>query len=204
MSLGGENGAAASAVIAALRVPVLLSHPPPGVSVDQFTSVKVRNPNGSFGQLPGGGGVVTDTFAVPLCPSEVAVMPALPAATAVTRPVAETVATAVFVLAQLIVRPVSTLPLASLSTAVACVVWPTMRLLVPNDTVTEATGTAITTTCTEPLTPPLVAVMVVVPAASAVMSPVALMLAATRLELDHVTVRPVSTLPLASLSIADA
>jgi hypothetical protein len=148
--------------------------------------------------------VVTDTFAVPLWPSAVAVMLALPVATAVTSPVVETVATAVFVLAQVIVRPMSTLPLASLRTADACVVWPTLRLLVPSDTLTVATGATVTVTCTDPVTPPLAAVIVVFPAVSAVTRPIALTDAATTLELDQLTVRPVSTLPLASLSVAVA
>src|SRR5207245_2032131 len=56
----------------------------------------------------------TVTAAVPLCPSLVAVIVAAPTATPVTSPVADTVAIAAFELAQLITRPLSTLPAASL------------------------------------------------------------------------------------------
>jgi len=56
----------------------------------------------------------TVTAAVPLCPSLVAVIVAAPTATPVTSPEADTVAIAVFELAQAITRPLSTLPAASL------------------------------------------------------------------------------------------
>ena len=69
------------------------------------------------------GTFVTVIPAEPVCPSLVAMMLAVPAATAVTRPVfASTVATAVFELLQLIWRPVNTLLFASRVVAVACVV----------------------------------------------------------------------------------
>src|SRR5213595_323516 len=56
--------------------------------------------------------VLTVIVAVPLCPSEVAVIVTEPAATPVTNPLALTVATAVLPLAQVIVRPESELPFA--------------------------------------------------------------------------------------------
>jgi len=62
---------------------------------------------------------MTVTVADPLCPSLAAVMPAVPALTAVTTPVADTVATAGLLDDQLMTRPVRTLPLASLLVAVA-------------------------------------------------------------------------------------
>jgi hypothetical protein len=175
-----------------------------GVSELQSTSLHVLNPAGSFGQSPDEVLVVTDTFAVPLWPSAVAVMLALPVATAVTRPVVETVATEVFVLAQVIVRPVSTLPLASLRTADACVVWPTLRLLVPSDTLTVATGASVTVILACPETPPLVATTFALPAPTAVATPELLTVATAVFELVHVIVRPVSTFPLASFNTAVA
>ena len=79
------------------------------------------------GHVPGGGGgggdeAVTLIEADPLLPSLVAVICAEPAATAVTSPDPETVATAVLFEPHVTVRPVSVLPLASFSVAVACVV----------------------------------------------------------------------------------
>ena len=60
---------------------------------------------------PGGGGVVTVTVAVPLCPSLVAVIVADPTATPVTSPVPLTVATPVALLTHVTTRPVNALPL---------------------------------------------------------------------------------------------
>jgi hypothetical protein len=67
----------------------------------------------------------TVSEAFPDCPSLVAVIVVVPAASAVTNPAEETVATAVFPLLQVTTRPVSMLLLASNVVAVACVVWPT-------------------------------------------------------------------------------
>jgi len=53
---------------------------------------------------------ITVTAAVPLTPSLVAVTVALPGATAVTNPLAETVATEPSLVVQLINRPVKTFP----------------------------------------------------------------------------------------------
>ena len=78
--------------------------------------------------------------AVPLWPSLVAVIVAEPAATAVTTPLARTVATAGASLAHVTERPVSVSPRASLSVAVSCGVAPTVRLSLAGATVTEATG----------------------------------------------------------------
>src|SRR5256885_17025260 len=62
--------------------------------------------------------------AVPLCPSDVAVIVVEPAATPVTRPLPFTVAAAMLELVHVTVRPVSVLPLASFTVAVSCTVWP--------------------------------------------------------------------------------
>jgi hypothetical protein len=59
---------------------------------------------------------------VPLWPSLVAVIVAVPASFAVTSPLELTVATLVFELAQVTARPLNTLPAASFSVAVSCTV----------------------------------------------------------------------------------
>lgn len=57
-------------------------------------------------------------------------------------------------------------------------------------------------TAAVPLLPSLVAVIVVVPAATAVSFPSESMVATVLSELDHVTGRPVRTLPFASRAVA--
>src|SRR6266581_3152028 len=148
------------------------------------------------------GTVDTVTLAVPLFPSLVAVIVAAPAATPVTSPVADTVAIAGFALAQLITRPVSTFPAASLVTALSCVVPPTKTLAVAGLTTTEATGTLDTVTTAVPLCPSLVALIVAAPTATPITSPLADTVAAAVFELAHATTRPASTFPAASLVIA--
>jgi hypothetical protein len=147
------------------------------------------------------------TVAWPETPSLVATIVALPALTAVTTPALVTVATAVFRLLQPIVRPVSTLPLPSFKTAVACVVWPTFKLDEPNETLTDATGAGgetMTPTSADPVTPSLVAMMLALPGPSAVTRPVLFTVATAAFELLQLTVGPVNVLPLASLSTAVA
>src|SRR5436190_23009728 len=150
---------------------------------------------------PADGGV-TVMAAVPLCPSLVAVIVAEPATTPVTSPLALTVATAVLLLDHVIVRPDSALPLASFGVAVSWTVCRAGTLAVAGLTVTEATGTGTTVMADVPLCPSLVAVIVAGPATFPVTSPLPLTVATAVLELDQVTVRPVSTLPFASLSVA--
>jgi|PersoiStandDraft_1058852.scaffolds.fasta_scaffold185030_1 hypothetical protein len=70
------------------------------------------------------GGTATVSIAVPVRPSLAAVMLVVPALTAVTDPVVDTVATAELFDDQLMARPVRTLPLASLAVPVAVVVSP--------------------------------------------------------------------------------
>jgi len=69
-----------------------------------------------------GAGAATVAAAAPLWPSLVAMIDAEPALTALTTPDDDTLATSVFALVHVMVRPVSTLPAASFRTAVACVV----------------------------------------------------------------------------------
>src|SRR5437773_7795583 len=147
--------------------------------------------------VPGGVTVMAD---VPLRPSLVAVIVAEPAATPDTSPPPLTVATAVLLLLQVTVRPVSALPLPSLGVAVSGIVPPVATLAVAGLTVTDATGTCTTVMADVPLCPSLVAVIVAVPATFPVTRPVVFTVATVVLLLDQVTVRPVSTLPFASLS----
>src|SRR5437870_3866649 len=84
------------------------------------------------------GATVTVDF--PVFPSLVAVISAVPGATAVTTPSADTVATKVVDEDQATTRPVRTFPFASRVTADAWVVWPTVIDAEASDTPTEATG----------------------------------------------------------------
>src|SRR5438093_13175644 len=132
-------------------------------------SVTIRKPAGSLGHVvPGGGGAVTVIVACPDTPSLVAVTTTCPAATPVTTPDAETLATAEFELAHVTTRPVSTLPLASRVTAVSCTTCPVWMFADDGVTVTEATGALLTMSVAPADTPSLVAVMFVVPAPTAV------------------------------------
>jgi hypothetical protein len=103
--------------------------------------------------------------------------------------------------------PVTTLPLASLVVAVACVVLPTPIVEDASDTDTDATAEATTVTGAEPTLPSLVAVMLAVPAPTAVTTalfPLPLTVATAVLSDDHVTTRPVTLTPFASLVVAVA
>jgi len=94
--------------------------------------------------------------------SLVAVIVAVPTPTAVTvagLPLALTVRTAVLLDAQVIARPVSTLPFASFVVAVSCCVPPTPIGVDGVETVTEATGTGVTVRVALPACPSLIAVM---------------------------------------------
>src|SRR5207302_1079800 len=145
---------------------------------------------------------VTVTTAAPLWPSLVAVIVADPAAAPVTSPLADTVATAQALDVQATARPVSTLPAASLSVAVSCAAPPTSMTAVTGLITTDATGTFATLIAAEPLCPSLVAVIVTAPAATPVTSPLADTVAIAGFELVHVSARPVSTFPAASLGVA--
>jgi len=136
-------------------------------------------------------------------------MVAVPAATAVTRPVAFTVAAAVLLELQLTIRPVSALPLASFVTAVSCCVGviPSTRVAEDGLTVTVATGTGFTVIAGvgAELTDSLVAVIVAVPTPTAVTvagEPFALTVSTAVLLDTQVIVRPVRMLPFASLTVA--
>jgi hypothetical protein len=94
---------------ASLAVAVSWAVPPTEISAD--AGVTVTDATGI---------AFTVTVALPLFPSHVAVMTTTPGVTAVTRPVAETVATAALALAQVTVRPVISFPDAERSVSVSC------------------------------------------------------------------------------------
>src|SRR2546425_419405 len=154
--------------------------------------------------VPGGTGLpaVTVTAAVPLCPSLVALIVTAPAPAPVTSPVEGTVATAGVLDSQVTDRPESTLPAASFSVAVSCTVAPTSTTAVTGLITTDATGTFATVTLADPLLPSLVAVIVTAPAATPITRPLADTVAIAVFELVHVTARPASTFPAASLGVA--
>src|SRR5438445_6055168 len=107
-------------------------------------SVTTVIPVGSFGHAPGGGSAVTVIAAVPFRLSLVAVMVTAPTTRPATSPLPFTVATAALLVAQVTLRPVSTLPAASLGVAVSGRVAPTARLALAGLTVTVATGAFVT------------------------------------------------------------
>src|SRR6266702_3626588 len=148
------------------------------------------------------GTLVTVIVAVPLCPSQVAVIVAEPAAPPVTSPLALTVATAVLLLAHVTVRPANRLPFASFGVAVSCTVWPTCTDAEAGLTVTDATSTVLTVIAAVPLFPSLVAVIVAAPVVTPVTSPLALTVATAVLLLAQLTDRPDNGLPLASFGVA--
>ena len=148
------------------------------------------------------GTTFTVTAALPVLPSLVAVIVTAPAATPVTSPVAETVAVAGALDAQVIARPGSTVPPASFGLATSCALAPTSTSAVAGLITTEATGTFATVTAADPFLPSLVAVIVTLPAAMAVARPVDDTVAADGFELDHVIARPASTVPAASCVVA--
>jgi hypothetical protein len=141
---------------------------------------------------------VTDTAAVPLLPSLVAVIVAEPVATPVTSPLALTVATAALLLPHVTTRPDSVLPLASRGVAVSWIACPTLTLDDAGITPTVATGRSRMRTRDEPEScAALVADTrkspAAVPAANipsdAMLPPVALQVTVTA-ELSPVAVRP--------------
>src|SRR5439155_771427 len=148
------------------------------------------------------GAFVTVIDEVPLFPSLVAVIVAGPGVTPETRPPLLTVAPDVLELDHVTVRPESGFPPASLGVAVSCTVWPACTEAVAGVTSTDATGTGVTVIVEVPLLPSLVAVIVADPGVIPETRPPLLTVATDVLELDHVTVRPESGFPPASLGVA--
>src|SRR5688572_32837892 len=87
-----------------------------------------------------------------------------------TRPVDETVATAVLELAHVTTRPLSALPLASFGIAVSCTVWPMTTPAVGGVISTAATAGTVTVTGAVACFPSLAAVIAAIPGDSAATS----------------------------------
>jgi hypothetical protein len=153
---------------------------------------------------------------VPVFVSLVAVIVTVPTPTAVTRPLEDTVATAMLSELHVTTRSVSTVPVASFVTAVSCCVGvtPSTRLAVAGVTVTVATGTGSTVIAGVVAlgAVSLVAVIVAIPTPVAVavtVAPVdvltvlaALTDSTVGLLETHVTVRPLRVAPFAPLGVA--
>lgn len=144
---------------------------------------------------------VTVMSDVPLLPSLVAVIVAVPLATAVTNPLEETVARVRSLDDHVTVRPVRTTLLASVRVVVSWCVKPTVSVADEGFTTTDATG-IVTVIEAVPVLVSLVAVMVVVPPPTAVTKPLAFTVATPGMLEDHVTVLPARTLPFASFGVA--
>src|SRR5215467_11500353 len=117
------------------------------------------------------GSVVTVTDVVPDLPSLVAVIVAVPPATPVTTPDDDTTATAVAPDAQVTTRFVTITPLTSRTVALNCTFAPTKIPGPCGCTVTEPTATCEIVSAALPFFPSLVAVIDVLPAATAVTTP---------------------------------
>jgi hypothetical protein len=150
------------------------------------------------------GASVTVIEDVPVLVSLVAVIVAVPAARAVTKPFASTVAAVASLEVHASARLVRTLPFTSVSVAVSCCVGviPTTRLAEGGLTATALTGATVTVIEDVPVFVSLVAVIVVAPAPTAVTNPFASTVAADMLFEVQRTVRPPSGLPLASVRFA--
>jgi hypothetical protein len=129
-------------------------------------------------------------------------MVAEPAPTPVTSPVPLTVATDPLLVVQVTVRPESGLPPASRGVAVSCTDCPTCTPAVAGLSVTDATGTPLTVIVAPPACPSLAAEIVATPADTPLTSPLPSTEATAEFVVPHVTVRPTSGLPLASLGVA--
>jgi hypothetical protein len=147
-------------------------------------------------------GVVMTSVLLPATPSTVAVTETVPPPSAVTRPDAETDASAGLETLHVAVRPLIAFPSASAGVAVAWVVLPTMMLDDANDTLTVDTVAGDTLRVAVPLTPSTVPTMSVVPAATAVTTPSEDTVATEAFLLVHTTLRPVRTVPSESFAVA--
>jgi hypothetical protein len=145
---------------------------------------------------------VTVTAAAAVRVPDAAVIVAVPMATDVTSPVALTVATPAADEVHVIGAPLTTELPASLAVAVSCCVAP-MELseTVVGATLTLATACATVTTAA-PEREPVVAVIVLVPFATAVTSPALLTVAVAAADVAHVKAVPLTVLPPASRAVA--
>src|SRR6478672_2594244 len=124
---------------------------------------------------------LTLIVAVPAFPSLVALIVAVPGAIAVTSPVDDTLATLGALVDHDTARPARGCPDPSRGSALSCVVCPTTRSLPLGVIATEETGTDDTVIDEPADFPSLAAVMIALPAVSAVTSPALLTVATVAL-----------------------
>jgi hypothetical protein len=141
---------------------------------------------------------------VPVFPSLVAVMLALPTETAVTSPAPSTVAIAGLLEVHATMRSDTPVLFASLTSAENCCVEPETTIAVGGLTVTEATDTGTTVIEAFPDTASLVAIIIADPLPTAVTSPNGVTVATALFALLHVTTRPVRILLEESRGVAVA
>jgi hypothetical protein len=168
-------------------VPPTTSVAEPGLSVTALTGACVT--------------VIADT---PVFVSLVAVIVVEPELTAVTKPLASTVAAAGLLELHATARSVTTLPFASLVTTVSCFVGvtPSTRPTVSGVTVTVATGKGLTVIAMVEVFPPADALAVATPGLMAVTTPVDVIDATVGSELDQVTTRLERTTPPLEVTVA--
>ena len=148
------------------------------------------------------GGAVTVTASLAVTPPVDAVIVAVPDAFSVTRPLELTFAADAFDDAHDTVGPTTVLPEASLRTAVTCVVLPATPVIDVGERAIDATGAALIVAPMVAATPPADAVIVAAPCLTRVTNPLEETVAFAELDDDHVTVTPVTALPLESLNAA--
>jgi hypothetical protein len=137
-------------------------------------------------------------------PSLDAVAVVLPALTATTSPLADTVAMLGAAVVHTTVRPTNVPPMESVVLAASCTVWLTVSVAVVGDTITRPTGTGNTVSCDAPLAPSLLAVIVAAPGALTVTIPVVVTVATALLLLLHAMLRPLNTAPFAEVVVAES
>ena len=143
---------------------------------------------------------VTDAGA--LLPSAEAVMSAPPGESAVTRPLALTVAIPGLLLDQVIGRSARALPAPSRASAVNWKLSSTYSDRLAGETCTVATGVAVTVTSAKPLRPPALAATCTVPSFRAWTTPSAVIVAISRFSLDQCTGRSINMVPEGSSTCA--
>jgi hypothetical protein len=139
---------------------------------------------------------------VPVWPSLVAEIVAVPGPTAATSPLLLTVATPAFPLDQETDRPLSGAPSCAAGVALSCWVPPTNNDADPGLTATEATGSSDTVMLELPDRPSLVAVIVTLPGETPVTSPLEFTVATPLSPLDQVMARPLRGEPFCAVGVA--
>jgi hypothetical protein len=148
------------------------------------------------------GGAVTVTLDEPVFPPLDASIVVLPTPTAVTTPLASTLATAGFLDDQVTLGLDTVLPVASVTVALSVPVCPCASDSVGGFTDTDWIGAAVTVIADVPVAVPLVAEMVAVPTATPVTTPLCETVATRESLVLQLTGRFVTTMPFASVTVA--